>query len=190
MKIAWPIRVLGGICSAILAFLWIVCCLLLLPFWIVVGVWIHYVYFPVCFTVYLRGDVESVWGRCLPLWILQGSIDDLRDKAVPTYQPSFATQLARRFAYRFRNDHEFLARRVSASKQEAECAIEMLVWACEPLGEIPEYLLRRKTLIPARDVPPGHSSMTLGEFMSRLARDMNEMRRAKEDAKRAIVSST
>ncbi len=57
----------------------------------------------------LRGGVKNAWGSCLPIWIALGRANDFaRCVRAPKYWPSFATSLAREFAARFENEHNFL----------------------------------------------------------------------------------
>lgn len=160
----------GQIISVLLAIPYIAVGLLITPFYILYGLARYYIYLPICLSSYLRGGVQAAWHRCLPLWIQQGSIDDLRNKMVPTYSPSFPTILAREFASKFRREYKFVVSRMTKSKAEAECAMEMLVWQCGQMGEMPLSLTKQRILIPKRELPKGRSSMTLGEYMSLKAR--------------------
>jgi hypothetical protein len=146
--------------------LWLTGCLLLLPMWLPFSLAYHLAYRPLVVCLYLRGDVKSAWERCLPLWRRQGSLDDRRGAHFPSYQPTLTTQIARTFAFKFKEEHQFIASRIRSSATEAPFALEMLVWICGELRAIPKYLFHEDTQIRARD--SSASSTTLGEYFRRL----------------------
>lgn len=76
-----------------------------------------------------RGDSQSAWARCLPIWHRDGGIDDRRGIiGQPFYRPSRGVRLARMFATRHANDAAaFLNHTQNADPITALCAIDILV---------------------------------------------------------------
>jgi hypothetical protein len=86
-----------------------------------------------------RGDTESAWYRCLPIWYKDGGINDLRGIiGMPFYSPSRGRRLARSFATR----HAYNAQLILSYTQSLDpvavvCAIDLLF---EMAVEVPEIL--------------------------------------------------
>jgi hypothetical protein len=76
-----------------------------------------------------RGDSQSAWKRCLPIWHRDGGIDDWRGiVGRPFYSPSRGVRLARMFAKRYSNDAaSFLEHTQINDPVTALCAIDLLV---------------------------------------------------------------
>lgn len=76
-----------------------------------------------------RGDSQSAWHRCLPIWHRERRIEDRRRViGRPFYSPSRGIRLARVFAKRHSSDVSFfLEQTQSADSITALCAIDLLV---------------------------------------------------------------
>ena len=76
-----------------------------------------------------RGDSQSAWNRCLPIWHRDGGIDDRRGViGQPFHNPSRGVRLAHQFAQRHTDDAaEFLTHTQNADPITALCVIDLLV---------------------------------------------------------------
>src|SRR5688572_17855159 len=75
-----------------------------------------------------RGDSQTAWNRCLPIWHSNGGINDLRGIiGQPFYSPSRGVRLARVFAKRHSDDADlFLKQTQNTDPVTALCAIDLL----------------------------------------------------------------
>ena len=76
-----------------------------------------------------RGDSQSAWERCLPIWHSNGGIDDRRGIiGQPFYAQSRGVRLAKMFAKRHSKDATiFLGYTQNTDPVTAICAIDLLV---------------------------------------------------------------
>jgi hypothetical protein len=99
-----------------------------------------------------RGDSQTAWDRCLPIWHRDGGINDWRGIiGRPFYSPSPGVRLARMFAKRHSSDVMlFLNHTQNSDTVSALCAIDLL-------GEIGTAAPRTISILTASGLPLNES---------------------------------